>query len=118
MPLGCRGQPLLRRRIGQGRWVATDSIYGVGEVEKVLRRAGGGYVLGVTGTHHVRSWGKQPGWSGTAETLAASLPPSAYVRLSAGDGIKGLRQGSRMSLASDDPKHVAVVPGGPLAPAA
>ena len=28
------------------------------------------------------------------------------------------QQGSRMSLASDDPKHVAVVPGGPLAPAA
>jgi SRSO17 transposase len=41
-------------------WVATDSIYGVGEVEKVLRRAGKGYVLGVTGTHRFCSWGKAP----------------------------------------------------------
>jgi len=72
-------------------WVATDSIYGVGEVEKVLRRAGRGYVLGVTGAHQCRSWGKQPGWSGTAETIAASLPPLAYVRLSAGGGTKGPR---------------------------
>jgi SRSO17 transposase len=72
-------------------WTAADSVYGVGEVEKVLRQAGKGYVLGVTGTHHFRSWGKKPGWSGTAETIAASLPPSAYVRLSAGDGTKGPR---------------------------
>src|SRR4051794_6017114 len=27
-------------------WVAADSVYGVGEVEQVLRRAGRGYVLG------------------------------------------------------------------------
>src|SRR4029453_11975932 len=55
-------------------WVATASIYGVGEVESVLRRAGKGYVLGVTGAHPFRSWGKQPGWSGTAETIATGLP--------------------------------------------
>jgi SRSO17 transposase len=72
-------------------WVATDSIYGVGEVESVLRRAGKGYVLGVTGAHQFRSWGKKPGWSGTAETIATGLPLSAYVRLSAGDGTKGPR---------------------------
>jgi SRSO17 transposase len=72
-------------------WAAADSVYGVGEVEKILRRAGKGYVLGVTGTHHFRSWGKKPGWSGTAETIAASLPPSAYVRLPAGGGTKGPR---------------------------
>jgi SRSO17 transposase len=72
-------------------WVATDSIYGVGEVESVLRRAGKGYVLGVTGAHPFRSWGKKPGWSGTAETIATGLPLSAYVRLSAGEGTKGLR---------------------------
>ena len=29
-------------------WVAADSVYGVGEIEKALRRAGKGYVLGVT----------------------------------------------------------------------
>ncbi len=40
-------------------WAAADSIYGVGEVEGVLRRAGKGYGLGVTGTHPFRSWGKR-----------------------------------------------------------
>jgi SRSO17 transposase len=71
-------------------WVAADSIYGVGEVEKVLRQAGKGYVLGVTGTHPFRSWGKAP-VAGTAEEIAESLPASAWVRLSAGDGTKGPR---------------------------
>jgi len=70
--------------------VAADSIYGVGEVEKVLRRAGKGYVLGVTGTHPFRSWGKAP-VAGTADEIAQSLPASAWVRLSAGDGPKGPR---------------------------
>jgi len=72
-------------------WVATDSVYGVGEVETTLRRAGKGYVLGVTGTHQFRSWGKRPAVGGTAEELAAALPSSAYVRLSAGEGTKGPR---------------------------
>jgi hypothetical protein len=71
-------------------WVAADSIYGVGEVEKVLRRAGKGYVLGVTGAHQFRSWGKAP-VAGTADEIAAGLPASAWMRLSAGDGTKGPR---------------------------
>lgn len=71
-------------------WAAADSIYGVGEVEKVLRQAGKGYVLGVTGTHPFWSWGKAP-VAGTAEEIAQALPASAWVRLSAGDGIKGPR---------------------------
>src|SRR5829696_5840092 len=33
-------------------WVAADSIYGVGEIEMALRRAGKGYVLGVSAAHH------------------------------------------------------------------
>src|SRR4051794_8372173 len=32
-------------------WVAADSVYGVGEVETALRRAGKGYVLGVNAAH-------------------------------------------------------------------
>src|SRR3954454_18877578 len=32
-------------------WVAADSVYGVGEIETALRRAGKGYVLGVNGSH-------------------------------------------------------------------
>jgi SRSO17 transposase len=31
-------------------WVAGDSVYGVGEIEMALRRAGRGYVLGVNST--------------------------------------------------------------------
>ena len=37
-------------------WVAADSVYGVGDVEMALRRAGKGYVLGVTGHHRFHSW--------------------------------------------------------------
>jgi SRSO17 transposase len=71
-------------------WVAADSVYGVGEVEKVLRRAGKGYVLGVTGTHPFWSWGEAL-IAGTAEEIAQTLPASAWARLSAGDGTKGPR---------------------------
>jgi SRSO17 transposase len=71
-------------------WVAADSIYGVGEAEKVLRQAGKGYVLGVTGTHQFWSWGKAP-VAGTADEIAQSLPAAAWARLSAGDGTKGPR---------------------------
>jgi SRSO17 transposase len=35
---------------GAVRWVAGDSVYGVGEIETALRRAGKGYVLGVNAT--------------------------------------------------------------------
>jgi SRSO17 transposase len=72
-------------------WAAGDSVYGVGAIEMSLRRAGKGYVLGVTGSHHFWSWGDKPPVAGTAEAIAAELPPSAYVRLSAGDGTKGPR---------------------------
>jgi SRSO17 transposase len=71
-------------------WVAADSVYGVGDIEGVLRRAGKGYVLGVTGKHPVRSWGKEP-VAGTAAEIAAALAPSGWKRLSAGDGTKGAR---------------------------
>jgi SRSO17 transposase len=72
-------------------WVAGDSIYGVGEIEVGLRRAGKGYVLGVTGKHQFWSWGKRPMVSGTAETIAEALEPSNWQRLSAGAGTKGER---------------------------
>src|SRR5487761_463654 len=48
------------------RWVAADSVYGVGAVEMALRRAGVGYVLGVTGAHPFWSWMGQPPVAGTA----------------------------------------------------
>ncbi len=72
-------------------WVAADTVYGAGAVEMALRRAGKGYVLGVTGAHHVHSWGVLPTVAGTAEGVAGELPPSAWRRLSAGEGTKGPR---------------------------
>jgi SRSO17 transposase len=72
-------------------WVAADSIYGVGEIEMALRRAGKGYVLGVNATHPFNSWGHEPPVAGTAEAIAADLDPAAWRRLSAGEGTKGPR---------------------------
>ena len=72
-------------------WVAADSVYGVGEIEMALRRAGKGYVLGVNGTHPFNSWGDRPTVAGTAKEIAQALPASAWARLSAGEGTKGPR---------------------------
>jgi SRSO17 transposase len=72
-------------------WVAADSVYGVGSLETMLRRAGKGYVLGVSSDHGVRSWGKAKPFAGTAGAVAQELPASAWRRLSAGEGAKGAR---------------------------
>src|SRR6201994_1081307 len=40
------------------RWVAGDTVYGVGDIERDLRQAGKGYVLGVESSRVFRSWGK------------------------------------------------------------
>jgi SRSO17 transposase len=72
-------------------WVAADSVYGVGDIEMALRRAGKGYVLGVSGSHHFGSWSGKPPVAGAAEEIARDLDPSAYKRLSSGDGTKGAR---------------------------
>jgi SRSO17 transposase len=72
-------------------WVAADSVYGVGDIEQALRRAGKGYVLGVSSSHHFGSWIGKPVVAGTAAEIARELDPSAWQRLSAGDGTKGAR---------------------------
>jgi SRSO17 transposase len=72
-------------------WVAADSVYGVGEIETALRRAGKGYVLGVNASHPFTSWGDKPPVAGTAEAIAHGLDPAAWRRLSAGEGTKGPR---------------------------
>src|SRR5947209_14113503 len=41
-------------------WVAADSVYGVGEIEMALRRAGKGYVLGVNATQPFNAWIGKP----------------------------------------------------------
>jgi SRSO17 transposase len=70
-------------------WVAADSVYGVGEVEKTLRRAGRGYVLGVNANHWFGSWSSTPLIAGEARDIAKDLPAEAWQRLSAGFGTKG-----------------------------
>ncbi|MGI4808533.1 MAG: IS701 family transposase [Janthinobacterium lividum] len=85
---------MIERAVAAGvpfSWVAADTVYGVGEIEMALRRAGKGYVLGVASTHQVRSWGVQSFMIDTAENVAASLPADAWKGLSAGDGTKGPR---------------------------
>ena len=72
-------------------WVAADSVYGVGDVEQALRKAGKGYVLGVNSNHRFGSWTGKPRIAGTANEIAQSLDPSAWQRLSAGEGTKGAR---------------------------
>jgi SRSO17 transposase len=72
-------------------WVAADSVYGVGDIEMALRRAGKGYVLGVNANHHFGSWAGKPPVAGTALEIAQGLDPSAWQRLAAGEGTKGAR---------------------------
>jgi SRSO17 transposase len=72
-------------------WVAADSVYGVGEIEMVLRRAGKGYVLGINSNHTVKSWGKGSPLAETAKSVAQGLAAPDWRRLSAGEGTKGPR---------------------------
>src|SRR6476469_3503363 len=72
-------------------FVAADSVYGTGDIETMLRKAGKGYVLGVAANHVFRAWGKKQLIGGTAATIAQSLPKSAWRRLSSGEGTKGPR---------------------------
>jgi SRSO17 transposase len=72
-------------------FVAADSVYGTGDIEAMLRKAGKGYVLGIASNHQIRSWGKAQVFVDTAGNVAQSLPGKAWRRLSAGDGTKGPR---------------------------
>jgi SRSO17 transposase len=85
---------MIERAIAAGvpfSWVAADSVYGVGDIEMALRRKAKGYVLGVSAKHRFNSWSRKLAVAGTAETIADHLDPSAWQRLSAGDGTKGER---------------------------
>ena len=72
-------------------WVAADSVYGVGDIEMALRRAGKDYVLGVNANSQFNSWIGKPPVAGTAAEIAEGLDPAAWQRLSAGKGTKGER---------------------------
>src|SRR4249920_1667776 len=64
-------------------------VYGVGDIERDLRQAGKGYVLGVNSNHWFASWGKPQRVAGTAEQIAKTQQPSDWRRLSAVRGPKG-----------------------------
>src|SRR5438552_1062985 len=85
---------MIERALAAGvpfRWVAGDSVYGVGNIERDLRQAGKGYVLGVNSNHWFASWGKPQRVAGTAEEIAKTQRRSDWRRLSAGAGTKGPR---------------------------
>src|SRR3954449_13316123 len=84
-------------------WVAADSVYGVGEIEAALRRAGKGYVLGGDGSRPFRSWGGTPPVAGAA---GARRPPPLQLR---GRQAAGSRHGGR-----DRPGTARVGVGAPL----
>lgn len=58
-------------------WVAADAVYGVGDVERTLRRACKRYVLGIKSDHHFGSWSRKPPVAGTAQEIARNLDPEA-----------------------------------------
>ena len=84
---------MIERALAAGvpfRWVAADSVYGVGDIERDLRQAGKGYVLGINSNHWFASWGKPQRAIGTAGpwTLRAAFRArlhSVCVR----DGLSG-----------------------------
>lgn len=85
---------MIRRSLAAGvpfGWVAADSVYGVGDVEQVLRRAAKGYVLGVNANHWFGSWSSELAVAGEARDIAAALPADIWQGLSAGHGTKGER---------------------------
>ena len=48
----------------------ATSVARVGDIERDLRQAGKGYVLGVNSNHWFASWGKPQRVAGTAEEIA------------------------------------------------
>ena len=58
------------------KWVAGDTVYGVGNIEQQLRRAGKGYVLGVSSAHVFRSWGKRPPVAGMRTSPGRGAHPT------------------------------------------
>jgi len=54
---------MIKRAITAGvpfKWVAADTVYGIGDIEMALRRAGKGYVLGTNATQPYSSWINKP----------------------------------------------------------
>jgi SRSO17 transposase len=68
-------------------WVVADTVYGGEELRRWLAEQDRRYVLAVPCTHAIWSAGEPI----EAQTLAADLPETAWMRLSAGEGSQGPR---------------------------
>ena len=87
---GKLARQMLERAFAAGvsvRWVIGDTVYGSDELRRWLEQRQQAYVLAVSSTHGVWTRGQQ--W--TVADLMAQVPPTAWVRLSAGDGSQGPR---------------------------
>jgi hypothetical protein len=56
------------------RRVSADGVYGTGDIETALRKAGNGYVLGIACNHVSRTWGRKTFITGTALQIANAIP--------------------------------------------
>jgi len=87
---------MLERALDAGvpaAWVTGDAVYGSdGKLRRALEERARGYVLAVRSNQPVSTWPPYggPGQSSVA-TLAATVPPEAWQRLSCGDGAQGPR---------------------------
>lgn len=68
-------------------WIVADTVYGAEDLRRWLEAQGRRYVLAVPCTHGIWTAGQQV----EAQTLAADLPETAWMRLSAGEGSQGPR---------------------------
>jgi SRSO17 transposase len=68
-------------------WVVADTVYGGEELRRWLEEQDRRYVLAVPCTHGSWSEGEQV----AAQALAADLPKTAWMRVSAGEGSQGPR---------------------------
>jgi SRSO17 transposase len=75
-------------------WVAADEVYGNdSKFRRPLEARGQAYVLAVRSNQPVSTWPPYgPPAEHTAATLAASVPPADWHRLSCGDGAQGPRR--------------------------
>ena len=71
-------------------YVAADSVYGTGDIETMLRKAGKGYVLGVA-ANQCSDPGQEAAYRWHRRQDRAEPSKSAWRRLSSGEGTKGPR---------------------------
>ena len=86
---------MIERALAAGvpfEWVATDTVYGVGQVEMQLRRAGKGYVLGAHATDQFNLLDRQsPKWPARPSRSRRLLLPRPGSACRPAIGTKGPR---------------------------